>query len=339
MPSFHGSNKPSRVSEFELIRLITEKLGEPGIEVGPGDDAAVLRVEAGRLAISSDLLVEDVHFRLRHATPEEIGYKAAAVTLSDMAAMGAQPLAMTVDIGSPREQTSLFPALAEGLALACVEAGCSVVGGDLSRAPVLLLSTTAIGRVPGKPLLRSNGRPGDLLAVTGTLGDAAAGFAILEDDLPGYPMLRRRHLRPTARVLAGKRIASLDLAMAAIDISDGLLQDLQHLCRQSEVAAEIWVDHLPLSAELLRYCSSQGKHAAFLAATGGEDFELLMSVSPKEWDRLSKNFQEIGPIQVIGQLKKVTEGESSRIRILERRGNRYEEVSWAGVKWGHDHFA
>jgi thiamine-monophosphate kinase len=262
--------------EFELIDLFTRALplAGRGVVLGPGDDAAVLRPAPGEdLVATVDAVVEGVHFD-RRSTPAEVGWKALAVNLSDLAAMGARPVAALVALalppGTPVER---IRGVARGLG-ACARAfSTPVVGGNVTRADVLSLTVTVLGAVPeGRALLREGARAGDLVAVTGTLGDAALGLA-----RGAATALARRQRRPTPRVRAGLALAGL--VRAGIDVSDGLVQDLGHLCRASRVGALIGVVDLPLSAAYRRAASRLAEpYAAALA--GGEDYELVVAVPP-----------------------------------------------------------
>jgi thiamine-monophosphate kinase len=325
-------------SELDLIAALTAQLRPTDAVLGPGDDAAVLQLAGGLHVMTSDLLVEDVDFRRSWASPRDIGYKAAAVTLSDVAAMGARPLYMTVDLGAPEGSAELFAEIGAGLQEACGAHGCSVVGGDVSRAPVLLLSTSAIGRAAAGPILRGGARPGDLLVCTGTLGDAAAGLIALERGLAGHEPLRRRQLRPEPRVEAGAVLAEHALATAMLDLSDGLLQDLGHLCRRSGVHAELWLDALPLSAELRALCARSGDDALVLAATAGEDFELLFSVQPERLDLVRESLAPLIGTTVLGRILAPEPG-ATALRLLLGGRNVTQAAPWNGLRPGFDHFA
>ena len=268
--------RPRVAGECELIAAFTRALplsGE-GVLLGPGDDAALLRPPRGQeLVATVDAVVEGVHFDARF-TPGDIGWKALAVNLSDLAAMGARPLwalvALAVPPGTPRTR---LQGVARGLAACARRHRLAVVGGNVTRAVQLSLTVTVIGAVPpGRALRRDGARPGDLVLVSGTLGDAALGLR------RGAPAaLARRQRRPVPRLALG--LALRGVASAAIDLSDGLAQDLGHLCLASGAGATLFAARLPRSRA--------GRSAAAALADplgpalrGGEDYELCVTVPP-----------------------------------------------------------
>jgi thiamine-monophosphate kinase len=325
-------------SEFELIAALTARLEPTDAVVGPGDDAAVVALAAGLHVLTSDLLVEGVDFRRAYATPRDIGFKAAAVTLSDVAAMGARPRYMTVDIGSPEASLDLFSELGAGLQEACARFDCSVVGGDVSRSPVLLLATTALGRIKARPVLRSGALPGDLLLCTGTLGDSAGGLFVLASGSGGHAELCLRHLRPQPRVEAGLRLAERGLATAMIDVSDGLLQDLGHLCRSSGVGANLWAEHLPISPQLLELCRERGCDAMALACAGGEDFELLFTAAEAGLFSIHEALDSIVPVHVIGEIHQARQDAGLPFQITSGGRDVTQDPAWTPRLKGWDHF-
>jgi thiamine-monophosphate kinase len=260
--------------EFELIALFTRALplAGGGVVLGPGDDAAVLRPRPGEdLVATVDAVVEGVHFDRRTPAPD-VGWKSLAVNLSDLAAMGARPVAALVALALPRgARLRDVQGLARGLG-ACARAHrIAVAGGNVTRADVLSVTITALGAVPrGRALLRAGARPGDLVLVTGTLGDAALGLR-----RGASPALVRRQRRPTPRVAAGLALAPI--ARAAVDVSDGLVQDLGHLCHASGVGARIGVADLPLSPAYRRAAARLADPFA-PALAGGEDYELVLAI-------------------------------------------------------------
>jgi thiamine-monophosphate kinase len=263
-----------RLTEFELIDLFTRpapREGE-GVLVGIGDDAAVLRPPRSEdLAMTVDAVVEGVHFDRRFSA-FDIGWKSLAVNLSDLAAMGARPLWALCALATPRAETrARLTGIGRGLAACALAHGLAVVGGNVTRASELSRAITAVGAVPkGRALGRGGARPGDALLVSGTLGDAALGLR------PGAAApLRRRQRRPTPRLALGQAIAPL--AHAAVDVSDGLLQDLGHLCRASAVGAVVRLAQLPLSRAYRRAVDGAADPLE-AALTGGEDYELVLAI-------------------------------------------------------------
>jgi thiamine-monophosphate kinase len=235
------------LSEDDLVAAIAAAAGAAGrgVAVGIGDDACVLD---GGLVVSTDMLVAGVDFDLDRQPPAAVGHRAAGASLSDMAAMGAEPLCLLAAIGLPDGFTD-----APGLVAGMAEHGVPVVGGDLSRAPALVLAVTALGRAQ-RPVLRSGGRPGDLLVVTGTLGGQAAS---------GYTA------RVAPRLAEGRALAAVATAM--IDVSDGVATDARRLAAASGTGAVV---------ELARLPRAEGASIE-QAAAGGEDFELLAAVPPE----------------------------------------------------------
>jgi thiamine-monophosphate kinase len=309
--------------EFEIIALFTRALpiGGRGVVVGPGDDAAVLRPAPGEdLVATVDAVVEGVHFDAR-STPADVGWKALAVNLSDLAAMGARPLAALVALGLPPDPPlATLRGLARGLGACAREHGLPVVGGNVTRSPALSVTVTALGAVPeGRAVLRSGARPGDLVAVTGTLGDAALGLA------PGAPAaLARRQRRPTPRVRAGLALAGL--VRAAVDVSDGFVQDLGHLCRASGVGALVAAADLPLSPAYRRAARRLPDPWA-PALAGGEDYELVVAFAPARLHAVQAAAARARtPLTVVGRFVR-----GGAIRVLGPDG---EPVA---VPPGHDH--
>lgn len=276
--------------------------------VGIGDDAAVLRPRAGEeLVWTTDALVEDVHFRLRAGTLRQLGEKALAVNLSDVGAMGARPLGCLLTLGLPESaDVAAIEAFLGGFLALARASGCALVGGDTVRAPVWMVNVAVVGAVrSGRALLRSGARPGDRIFVTGELGAAAAGLALLDGPgarTPAERALARRQLEPRPPLRAGARLAHARLAHAAIDLSDGLVRDLGHVARASGVAARVDVERLPLARGLLAAAARLGTDPLSFALAGGEDYELLFTAgvrapSAQEFTRrLGCRVTEIGVV-------------------------------------------
>jgi thiamine-monophosphate kinase len=290
----------ARAGEFELIARFTRPFSRgEGVLVGIGDDAAVLRPPPGEdLVATVDAVVEGVHFDPRFA-PAEIGWKALAVNLSDLAAMGARPLWALVALATPRPaDTGRLVGIGRGVAACARRHGVSVVGGNVTAAREVSVTVTVLGAVRrGRALLRSGGRPGDLLVVSGTLGDAALGI--------GHAVaraLRTRQRRPSPRLALGR--AAAGVARAAIDVSDGLLQDLGHLCEASGTGARVDADRLPLSGAYRR--AVRGRRDPLAGAlSGGEDYELLLAVPPGRIGEMRAAARAARtPVTIVGELER-----------------------------------
>jgi thiamine-monophosphate kinase len=278
------------LGEFGLIRALTQRLPpSPRALVGIGDDAAVLATPDGRVVATTDFLLEGRHFRRDWSTGRDVGHKAAARSLADVAAMGAAPTALLVALAVPPDLPVGWALdLAAGLAAECERAGASVIGGDTAQAPDVRLAVTGLGDLAGRPpVLRSGAAPGDVVAVAGPLGHAAAGLALLSSGLrETSPSLVAAHLRPEPPYDAGPEAAGLG-ATAMIDVSDGLLADLGHVARASGVLIDL-DPALLRPAEVLRTPGGSSArpgnpdHAQALrwVLTGGEDHSLVATFPP-----------------------------------------------------------
>jgi thiamine-monophosphate kinase len=267
--------------EFDLIRLIARRAGAPRADapLGIGDDAAVLALGAReRLVSCVDTLVAGVHFPA-DTGPADLGWKALAVNLSDLAAMGAEPRFALLALTMPGDDADFVRHFASGFHALARRHGVALVGGDTTRGP-LSVTVTALGAVPdGAAIRRDGARVGDVVYASGTLGDAAAGLAVAEGRLADVPVataraLRRRLDRPEPRVALG--LALRGLATAMIDVSDGLLADLSHVLAASRVGARIVRDRVPVSAALRRAVPEAEARARF-ACAGGDDYELVFT--------------------------------------------------------------
>lgn len=304
--------------------------------LGPGDDAAVWQPPPGRaLVVTQDALVEGVDFRRDWTTPHQLGRRCIAVSLSDLAAMGAIPAFCVVTLCAPAG-TPLgdVEALHGGIEEIAAETGCPLVGGDVSAIDgPLVLDVVAAGTVDARRMLRRDaGRPGDLLLVTGRLGRAAAGLRMLTaparvpllhaDVLPAW---RAAQLDPAPRLAEGLRLASAGVRCAG-DLSDGLLVDARRTAAASGCAAEVWRDALPVDPELPRVFRADWLD---LAMGGGEDFELLAAVAPDRVGDLLRGWpDDLAPLTVVGRL---VEGEG--LRLIDREGG--EELALPRVASRH----
>lgn len=288
-------------SEFDLIRRFFAEAtaARDDVTLGIGDDCALVRVPVGReLAVSMDTLVEGRHF-LAGTDPEGLGHKALAVNLSDLAAMGAQPAWVTLSLTLPTADTTWLAAFMRGFSALAGTFNVQLIGGDTTRGP-LAITVQAHGFVePDKALRRSGGRPGDRLLVSGTLGDAALALAGLKQNPTMFDeALLSRLERPMPRVGLGRLLVGH--ATAAIDISDGLIGDLRHICEASDVGAHVNLAQLPLSDAVREACDN-GDWRYPLA--GGDDYELLFSVAERDADAVLADCRNAGhAVQEIGRL-------------------------------------
>jgi thiamine-monophosphate kinase len=332
------------MNEFDFIddiRAQTEARGYPSeLLRGVGDDAAVIKQLSGRdTVVSADLLVEGIDFRCDATQPGLLGHKALAVSLSDIAAMGARPRWALVSLAVPPDiWASDFAAeLYKGLLSLADGYEVKLIGGDLSRAPgQIVIDSIVMGECPsGQAVLRSGAKPGDHLFVTGALGGSAAGLRLIErgarvgiheledPDIRPIQELLMRHLRPAPRVGWGLVLGEEQLATAMIDISDGLSSDLHHLCRESKVGAIIESDKLPIDPRVAALCGRRALDPLILALHGGEDFELLFAVSPENVPKLPKKVDGVA-LTKIGEVKSKSEGvcvsEGARVWDLKAEG-------------------
>jgi thiamine-monophosphate kinase len=266
--------------EFALIARLAPHLAAAGdgLVVGPGDDAAVVDLDGVQVVITVDVLVEHVHFSRDLSSLEDVGWKAIAVNVSDVAAMGARPRAAVVGLTRPPSlAVGAVESLYAGMAQACARWDVGLVGGDTVRGDVLSLAVTALGTSPGPPVRRSGARPGDRLVLVGALGVAAAALALHHAGAVPPAALLDRHRRPQALVEAGSVLRARG-ATAMIDISDGLGADCAHLCRASGIGARLDATALPLGAAVADAAVRLGLDPLDLACGGGEDFALLATM-------------------------------------------------------------
>jgi thiamine-monophosphate kinase len=288
------------VDEFELIRRYFERpVRAPFVRTGIGDDGAVLQPEPGReLVTVIDTIIGGVHFpAVMHAA--DVGYRAVAVNLSDLAAMGARPRWMTLALTLIDADAEWLDAFATGLREAASEWDVELVGGDTTRGGNVVVSVQMTGDAdPGRALLRSGAKEGDSIFVTGTVGDAAAGLGRV-GSVQAVDYLARRFARPEARVATGLRLAGR--AHAAIDLSDGLVADLTKLVESSGVGAELYVERLPLSAQLLDAAGLID--ARRLAMGGGDDYEICFTMPENQLpDDLPAPVTAVGRITASGEV-------------------------------------
>lgn len=329
--------RPSQLgpgAESDLIRRLAEAVGtEVGAEVllGIGDDAAVVRLGEGeRLVASSDMAVEEIHFRRAWLRWETVGWRATAAALSDLAAMAARPVGMLLSIALPPElEASVLEELGRGVGACLREHGGALIGGDLSRSPgPVVVDAVALGAAE-RPMTRGGGRPGDELWVTGALGGAAAAIADWTEGLEPDPAARRAFERPSPRLQEARWLVARGHVTALIDLSDGLATDAGHLAAASSSSAVLETEAVP-RAEVL---GSWADESAALARVvgGGEDFELLLAVGPGTLEEHAGAFRREFGLRLtrVGRLE-----EGRGVRWLGPEG---EVVPPPGRGW--DHFA
>jgi thiamine-monophosphate kinase len=325
--------KPAHRDESAWVDHIRALFGASAAEVGIGDDACVL--PPARYAVTTDTLVEGADFRLGWAPPEAVGHKALAANLSDLAAMGAEPRYLLLTLGWPEElEDPVVEGVLRGVRDLCALEGVGLCGGDLTRAPRLMISITLLGEQGGEPLLRAGGRPGDLLFVSGELGGPAAALARLEDGErlarfePSAPpaeegqRLLDRFFRPPGQVALGRYLAASGSASCCMDVSDGLARDLRRLCEACGCGAEVEEAHVPIDRAL---AGLGGQERLRAALRGGEEQVLLFAVPPGRAPLLEGS---PGPVFPLGRLSA-----GAGIEVLRVGGER-EALALEGF----DHF-
>ena len=298
------------MGEFDLIkRYFSRKSLQNGVSLSVGDDCAITSIPSGyQLAITTDTLVEGTHF-LPSISPADLAYKSVAVNLSDLAAMGATPTWMSLALTLPEIKEACLAEFSQSLFAILDRYGVSLIGGDTTKGP-LSITLTAQGFLPkNQGLFRHQAKVGDWIFVSGFLGDSAAGLDLLlqnrkiENESDRYFI--QRHLHPTPRVELGLALRSF--SCCALDISDGLLADLEHILERSQVGAEIYLENLPLSHHLCtQYEQTQAEK---FALTGGEDYELCFTVSEEKREEMEQVLRSQGiKVTRIGQILPATSG-------------------------------
>jgi thiamine-monophosphate kinase len=339
----------SELGEFGLIRHLTSAIRpqQPDTLTGIGDDAAVLHFDKTEAVVSTDMLVEGVHFDLLYTPIKHLGYKAVVVNLSDIYAMNAKPKQITVAIAaSNRISVELLEELYEGILLACNTYNVDLVGGDTtSSSSGLILSITAIGEAKKEKLVYRNGaKENNLVCVSGNLGAAYMGLQLLErekqiynenpdiqPDLSGYDYLLERQLKPEARkgiveLLEKKGV----LPTAMIDISDGLASEMLHLCEQSGVGCNIYETKLPIDPVTVSLCNEMNMIPSVCALNGGEDYELLFTINAEDYEKI----QDEDFISVVGHI--TSEGAGKFLITTDDKAFELKAQGWDALKKGED---
>ena len=323
-----------RLGEFGLIERVRRATPKGnGVLLGIGDDAAWVANKTRSSLVTSDILIEDVHFDLQWTSLFDLGYKTLAVNLSDIAAMGGIPAYLILGLGIPAGFSSRkIDDFYRGIRSLAAKSGVALVGGDTSIAEALYISACLIGHAPFRPVTRGGAKQGNDIYVTGTLGDSALALSLLrkragEAKHGPIKYLLSRHHRPAPRLTGGALLARERLATAMIDVSDGLLQDLGHICRASNIGAVVWENKLPLSRA---YRALAGQNGTKHALSGGEDYELLFCAHERDRSRIEKLPKRAGVmITRIGTCVPRRRG----IIVLDHLGK-----PLAIRSQGHDHF-
>lgn len=336
----------SQLGEFGLIEHLTNQfeISQASTLKGIGDDAAVLDFANKKAVISTDLLIEGVHFDLAYMPLKHLGYKAVVVNVSDICAMNAKPTQITVSIAvSNRFPLEALEELYAGIALAAKAYKVDVIGGDTTSSQKgLILSITAIGEASADELVYRNGaNVNDLLVVSGDLGAAYMGLQVLErekqvfqvnpnsqPDLEAYSYLIERQLKPEARTDVRTLLHALEInPTAMIDISDGLSSEIMHLCKQSEVGCNLYEDKLPLDPQLISVCEEFQLDSTTVAINGGEDYELLFTIKMDDFDKLkgNPNFTIIGHMVEAAQGMHLITRANTKIPLKARGWNALTE--------------
>jgi thiamine-monophosphate kinase len=328
--------KVAELGEFGLIDLLGKMIKDAGVDrlgdnrpiIGIGDDAAAWRGEDSIQLATVDTMVQDVHFSTKTATWQELGWKSIAINLSDIAAMGGVPKYALVALALPVETTvEAVTKIYEGMIEIARQYRLAIVGGNISRAPEISITVTVLGSSPeNKILRRDTATTGDVIAITGYLGSAGAGQEMLIKKLKLEPeatrYLRDAFLHPTPRITEGQVMARHGIA-TAIDISDGLLADLRHICEASRVSARVDISLLPIH-EIIR--TNLGKKAVALALAGGEDYELLFTGRAESIEQVRAEIS--CPVTAIGE---ITAGEPCKIDLRDAAGNpvKIDRTGWS----------
>jgi len=329
--------KVSQLGEFGLIESLQRVVDRRGVGarsrsdviLGIGDDAAAWQAEGFVQLGTTDTLVQDIHFTPGTISWHNLGWKALAVNVSDIAAMGGTPTVAMVSLSLPLEtEVEHMEEMYEGMAECARRFQTAVVGGNIARSPVIVVTVSLVGQVEKERMLtRSSARAGDAIAVTGTLGASAAGLGMLKQRLALAPeissALKEAHLRPVPRVEEGQTLAQHGVK-SAIDISDGLLADLTHICEASRVGARIHLQDIPVHPAARR---AFGDDALGLALSGGEDYELLFTAPGAVIERAKRGM--LTPVRIIGGVVSENPG---KVTLVNQSG---EEVEWAKGGWEH----
>lgn len=341
----------ANLGEFGLVEHLTKdlELTQPSTIKGVGDDAAILDFKNKKIVVSTDLLIEGVHFDLAYMPLKHLGYKAVVVNVSDICAMNAKPTQITISIAvSNRFPLEAIEEFYDGVVTASKVYGVDIVGGDTtSSTKGMLISITALGEADEEDITyRSGASNTDLLVVTGDIGSAYMGLQVLErekqvfqvnpdnqPDLDNYTYLIERQLRPEARKDVREMLKTLEIKPTAmIDISDGLSSEIMHLCKQSGVGCNLYEDKLPLDPQFIGVCEEFNIDSTTVAINGGEDYELLFTIAMEDFDKIKGNPN----FSIIGHMTQESEG----IHLVTRANTKIplKARGWNALQEDEDQF-
>ncbi len=279
--------KVKDIGEFGLIDRITRKSRDKSVLVGIGDDAAVVEIKKGLQVLTTDCLVEGDHFRKDWFSAKQIGMKAIEINISDIAAMGAIPKYVLVSLALPKDLDVKFvEEMYQGMWDSCDKYKIDIIGGNMTRSNQIVISITMIGEADKKNLtLRSGAKPGDLIFVSGHLGNGKAGLRLFQENLKGFEKVKKSYLEPKAQLETSSKIAPFINSM--IDVSDGLAPEIRHICDESKCGAIIYKDKIPIDDEVRDVAKALDEDEYDYALFGGEDFELVYTVSKDNLDKVN----------------------------------------------------
>jgi thiamine-monophosphate kinase len=311
--------KVKDIGEFGLIDLISKKSKNKDVLVGIGDDAAVIKTK-GLQVLTTDCLVEGDHFRRDWFTPKQIGMKSIEINVSDVGAMGGTPRYSLVSLALPRNlDVSFVKEMYQGMWKSCDRYGVEIIGGNMTHCEKIVISITLIGEVRKENLsLRSGAKPGDYIFVSGHLGNGRAGLRLFQEKINGFEKAKKDYLEPKSQQKIAMKLAPY--ANSMIDVSDGLAPEIQHICSESRCGAIIYKDKIPIKDEIRQVAKTLDEDEYDYALYGGEDFELVYTVSKDNIDKV-KGY-------LVGEITK-----NKRLKIIT---NKKEEII---IKQGYDHFS
>ncbi len=311
--------------EQELIKMIERKPKNKNVLLGIGDDAAIIKT-GKKLVLTTDLLVEDDHFSLKWSTPKQIGAKAMEVNVSDVGAMNAKPLYALVSVCLKKSSSVEFvKGLYDGINSVAKKYKIDIIGGDFTHGEKIVVNIAMIGEPVGKPCLRKGAKPGNYVFVSGKTGESTAGLELFRKKLKGFKRIKKKHLEPKAELKKALQIGKIATAME--DVSDGIASEVKNICIQSKCGAEIFTDKVPIAVDVKKAAEKLKKSALDFSLFGGEDFQLVFTVSKKNLSKAKTLGTLIGKITFE---KKV---------FLVENFNKKDYKKRELKKAGYDHFA